>query len=385
MIPYGRQDITEDDIAAVESVMRSAYLTQGPVVPQFEAAMAERVGAAHAVAVSSGTAALHLACLALGIGPGDTVWTSPITFVASANCARYCGAEVDFVDIDPETGNMCVGALAAKLERAAVEERLPKALIPVHLAGTPCDMASIGALARRYGLKVIEDASHAVGAQGDSGAVGGCAHSDIAVFSFHPVKIITTGEGGMALTNASNLARRMAELRTHGITRDPARMRRQPDGPWYYEQTDLGFNYRMTDLQAALGLSQLERLRDFLMRRHALAERYDRRLSELPVRPLSRGDKTSSSLHLYILRLDRGQVRRPHREIFEQLHAAGIKVQLHYIPVHLQPYYRAQGFGRGDFPQAEAYYGEAMSLPLFPGLTEAEQDRAIDALREVLA
>jgi len=385
MIPYAQQQITEEDIAAVTAALRSDRVTQGPVVPRFEAAMAGRCGADHALAVNSGTAALHLACLALEIGPGDTVWTSPITFVASANCARYCGADVDFVDIDPETGNMSVPALAEKLEQAKRTGRLPKALIPVHLAGTPCDMAEIGALARRYGVAVIEDASHAVGATRDGAPVGACTHSDLAVFSFHPVKIITTGEGGMALTNEPELATRMAELRSHGITRDPARMRHAPAGPWYYEQIDLGFNYRMTELQAALGLSQLDRLEVFLDRRRALAIRYDEVLAGLPLSPLLRPDGARSSLHLYIVRIDTNRTRRTHREIFEYLHRADIKVQLHYMPVHLQPYYRALGFASGDFPESEAYGREAMSLPLFPALSEAEQTRVIDALGEALA
>ena len=385
MIAYARQDITEEDIAAVVSVLRSDLITQGPAVPRFEAAAGEICGASHGVAVSSGTAALHLACLALEIGPGDCVWTSPITFVASANCARYCGAAVDFVDIDPATGNMSVAALAAKLEQAELTGRLPKALIPVHLAGTPCDMAGIGALARRYGFKIIEDASHAIGAMRGGLRVGACAHSDIAVFSFHPVKIITTGEGGMALTNDSELATRMAELRSHGITRAPGRMTAAPAGPWYYEQIALGFNYRMTDLQAALGLSQLDRLADFLARRHALAERYDARLQGLPLAPLARPADARSALHLYIVRIDCGRAGKSHRQVFEQLHAAGIKVQLHYMPVHLQPYYRALGFAPGDFPAAEAYAQDAMSLPLYPALREAEQDRVVEALEEALA
>jgi len=384
MIPYARQSISEADIAAVEAVLRSDFLTQGPAVPRFETAVAGRCGAKHAVAVSSGTAALHLACLALDVGPGDRVWTSPITFVASANCARYCGAEVDFVDIDPASGNISPAALEKKLARAAAEGCLPKAVVAVHLAGEPVDMARIGKLARRFGVRVIEDAAHALGTEDEAGPVGACRYSDIAIFSFHPVKTITTGEGGMALTNEPALARRMAELRCHGITREPERMSRAPDGPWYYEQTALGFNYRMTDLQAALGLSQLDRLADFLARRRALAERYDALLADLPLTPLARDRHGRSAVHLYIVRLDRARLRRPHRDMVEALHAARIGVQLHYIPVHLQPYYRALGFAEGDYPEAEAYYGEAVSLPLFPPLPEAEQDRVAEALREAV-
>ena len=385
MIPYGRQDIREDDIEAVVAALRSDFLTQGPAVPAFEAALAERSGAAHAVAVNSATSALHIACLALGVGPGDLVWTSPITFVASANCALYCGADVDFVDIDPRSYNMSVAALRDKLERAAAEDRLPKVVIPVHLCGQPCEMAEIQALGRRYGFAIIEDASHAVGGRYRGEPIGNGRYSDITVFSFHPVKIITTAEGGMALTQQAALAERMQALRSHGITRDPARMSRAPDGPWYYEQVDLGFNYRMTDLQAALGLSQLARLDEYVARRHALAERYDAALAGLPlVTPWQHPDSYSGR-HLYVVRLRLEALQRSHREVFDALRAAGIGVNLHYIPVHTQPYYQAMGFRSGQFPEAERYYAEAISLPLYPSMSDAQQDEVVAALREALA
>lgn len=385
MIPYGRQDIRQADIDAVVEVLRSDFLTQGPVVPAFEQAVAARVGAAHAVAVNSATSALHIACLALGAGPGDIVWTTPVTFVASANCALYCGASVDFVDIDPRSYNMSVAALRDKLERAADEDRLPKAVIPVHLCGQPCEMAEIHALGQRYGFAIIEDASHAVGGRYRGEPVGNCRYSDITVFSFHPVKIITTAEGGLALTQRPELAQRMQLLRSHGITRDPAQMHRAPDGPWYYEQVALGFNYRMTDLQAALGLSQLARLEEYVARRHALARAYDAALAELPVTTPWQHPDSYSGLHLYVVRLQLERVGRSHREVFDALRAAGIGVNLHYIPVHTQPYYQALGFRAGQFPAAERYYAEAISLPLYPSMSDAQQAEVVAALREALA
>lgn len=382
MIPYGRQDVDEADIAAVVAVLRSDFLTQGPAVPRFEAALAERVGAPHAVAVNSATSALHVACLALGLGPGDRLWTSPITFVATANCARLCGADVDFVDVDPTTALMCPDRLAEKLAHAERTDRLPKIVAPVHLGGQSCDMAAIGALAERYGFRVLEDASHAVGGTAAGAAVGSCPHSDVAVFSFHPVKIVTTGEGGVATTRDGELAARMARLRSHGITREPALMTHAPDGPWYYQQLELGLNYRMTDLQAALGASQLARLDAFVDRRNALAERYDARLAGLPLRPLARRANIRSAFHLYVVLLDDPS---RHRAVFEGLRARGIGVNLHYIPVHLQPYYRRLGFEPGDFPAAEDYYARALTLPLWPGLTREAQDVVVDALAAELA
>lgn len=385
MIPYGRQDIREADIDAVVEVLRSDFLTQGPAVPAFEAAVAARVGAAHAVAVNSATSALHIACLALGLEPGDVVWTTPITFVASANCALYCGASVDFVDIDARSYNMSVAALRDKLERAAAEGRLPRIVIPVHLCGQPCEMAQVHELGQHYGFAIIEDASHAIGGRYRGEPVGNGRYSDITVFSFHPVKIITTAEGGMALTQREDLARRMQLLRSHGITRDPALMSRAPDGPWYYEQIALGFNYRMTDLQAALGRSQLARLDEYVARRHTLARRYDEALAGLPVVTPWQHPDSYSGLHLYVVRLQLEQIGRSHREVFDALRAAGIGVNLHYIPVHTQPWYRAMGFGPGQFPVAEQYYAEAISLPLFAAMTDAQQAEVITALSRALA
>jgi UDP-4-amino-4,6-dideoxy-N-acetyl-beta-L-altrosamine transaminase len=382
VIPYGRQDISEADIDAVVNVLRSDFLTQGPAVPAFEQGIASYCGAAYGVAVSSATAALHIACLALEIGPSDLVWTSPITFVASANCALYCGAEVDFVDIDPATFNMSVDALRAKLEKAERAKRLPKAVIPVHLAGQSCDMAAIRALGDFYGFRIIEDASHAVGARYRNEAVGSCRYSDITVFSFHPVKIITTAEGGLALTQDAALAEKMMMLRTHGITRDPAQLERESDGGWYYEQQSLGFNYRMTDLQAALGSSQLKRLDAFVARRRDLASRYDQAFADEPIAVQHQIPDALCSYHLYIIRL-RGAAQKRHRAAHDALRQGGVGVNMHYMPVYLQPYYQRLGFARGLCPEAEAYYGEAMSIPLYPGMSDADQERVVGAVRTV--
>ncbi len=384
MIPYGRQDISESDIEAVVSVLRSDFLTQGPAVPAFERSVAEYCSAKHALAVNSATSALHIACLALGVGPGDIVWTTPITFVASANCARYCGAEVDFVDINPRTYNMDVDCLASKLAEAARVGKLPKVVIPVHLCGQPCDMAAIHALGQQYGFGIIEDASHAIGGRYLGEPVGNCRYSDITVFSFHPVKIVTTAEGGMAVTNDADLAAKMALYRSHGITRDEAQMTHAADGPWYYQQIELGFNYRMTDLQAALGVSQMHRLDEFVAARHALARRYDRLLADLPVTLPYQLPDTYSGLHLYVIRLQLNALKHTHREVFDALRARGIGVNLHYIPVHTQPYYRKLGFRGDEFPQAQQYYAEAISLPMYSGLDFSNQDRVIDALAEML-
>ncbi|MBU0620453.1 MAG: UDP-4-amino-4,6-dideoxy-N-acetyl-beta-L-altrosamine transaminase [Gammaproteobacteria bacterium] len=384
MIPYGRQNISEADIQAVVDVLRSDYLTQGPAVPDFEKAVAEYCGASHAVAVNSATSALHIACLALGVGKGDVVWTSPVTFVASANCALYCGAEVDFVDIDPRTCNLSVDRLQEKLAQAEVSGHLPKAVIPVHLCGQPCDMAAIHALSLRYGFKIIEDASHAIGGKYRNEPIGNCRYSNITVFSFHPVKIITTGEGGMALTNDAALARKMQLLRSHGITREEGEMTHAPDGPWYYQQVALGFNCRMTDLQAALGLSQLSRLDEFVARRHVLAGRYDKLLSGLAVVIPWQIPDSYSGMHLYVLRLRLKEMSKTHREVFEALRAAAIGVNLHYIPVYQQPYYAQMGFKAGLCPEAEQYYAEAISLPMYSSLTEAQQDRVVTTLEQVI-
>ncbi|OIO82818.1 MAG: UDP-4-amino-4,6-dideoxy-N-acetyl-beta-L-altrosamine transaminase [Gallionellaceae bacterium CG1_02_60_948] len=381
MIPYGRQDISETDIQAVVDVLRSDFLTQGPAVPAFEKAVADYCGAGHAVTVNSATSALHIACLALGVGKGDVVWTSPITFVASANCALYCGADVDFVDIDPRTYNLSTERLAEKLAQAEKSGRLPKVVIPVHLCGQPCDMAGIHALSQRYGFKIIEDASHAIGGKYKGEPIGNCRYSDITVFSFHPVKIITTGEGGMALTNNENLAKRIQLLRSHGITREAGEMTHAPDGPWYYQQIELGFNYRMTDIQAALGLSQMSRLDEFVAKRHAIAKRYEQLLADLPVITPWQHPDGYSGLHLYVIRLKLAEIGKTHRQVFEALRAAGIGVNLHYIPVYRQPYYEDMGFKAGYCPEAERYYAEAISLPMYPNLTEAQQDKVIESLR----
>jgi UDP-4-amino-4,6-dideoxy-N-acetyl-beta-L-altrosamine transaminase len=385
MIPYGRQSIDQSDIDAVVEILKSDFLTQGPAVPRFEAEVAGYCGAAEAVAVNSATSALHLACRALGVGPGDLLWTSPITFVASANCGLYCGADVDFVDIDPRTYNLSADALERKLRDARRRGALPRVVIPVHLSGQPCDMAAIHELSRQYGFRIVEDASHAIGGRYQGELIGSCQYSDITVFSFHPVKIITTGEGGMALTNGADLASRMRLLRSHGITRDRGEMTHEPDGPWYYQQIDLGFNYRMTDLQAALGSSQLRRLDEYVRRRHVLADRYDRLLAGLPVRLPWRHSDGYSAFHLYVVRLQLDSLRISHRQVFEELHSRGIGVNLHYIPVHTQPYYMARGFRPEDFPQALRYYEEALSLPMFPALEEEQQDEVVSVLRQVLA
>lgn len=383
-IPYGRQDIVQADIDAVVSVLQSDFLTQGPMVPKFEQAVAAYCHAKHAFAANSATSALHIACLALGIGPGDWLWTSPITFVASSNCGLYCGAQVDFVDIDPHTYNLCPQALARKLEQAERDGKLPKVVVPVHLCGQPCDMQAIHALAQRYGFKIIEDASHAIGGQYKGEPIGNCHYSDITVFSFHPVKIITTAEGGMALTNDAGLAAKMALYRSHGITRDPSQMTGDSDGPWYYQQIELGYNYRMTELQAALGVSQMARLDDYVTRRHQLARRYDELLAVLPVTVPWQHADSYSGLHLYPIRLKLKSLIKTHRQVFESLRQQGIGVNLHYIPVHTQPYYQRMGFKPEDFPQAQAYYREAISLPMYQALSEGQQDQVIHALRQAL-
>ncbi len=381
-IPYGKQDITQADIDAVVNVLKSDFLTQGPCVPRFEATVARYVGARYAVAVNSATSALHLACTALGLAPGDWLWTSPITFVASANCGLYCGANVDFVDIDPRTYNLCPSALEKKLLQAEKNGSLPKVLVAVHLCGQPCAMVEIHALAQKYGFKIIEDASHAIGGKYKNAYIGNCRYSDISVFSFHPVKIITTAEGGMALTNNAELAARMELLRSHGITRDPSLMTHAPDGPWYYQQIELGYNYRMTELQAALGLSQLQRLDEYVRQRHQLAQRYDDLLAELPITSPWQHPDGYSAYHLYVIRLQLDKINKTHRQVFELLREQGVGVNLHYIPVHTQPYYQKMGFREGDYPGAEQYYREAISLPLYPTMSQEQQDAVITVLKE---
>ena len=382
MIPYGKQDVSEEDIKAVIDVLRSDFLTQGPIVPAFESAVTSYCGVKFGYAVNSATSALHIACLALEVGPGDIVWTSPITFVASANCALYCGATVDFVDINAATYNMSVSVLEEKLEKAEKEGRLPKVVIPVHLAGQSCQMSEIYELSKKYGFKIIEDASHAIGGRYLNEPVGNCRFSDICVFSFHPVKIITTGEGGMALTNNPDLAIALNRYRSHGIVRHPSEMTKVPDGPWYYQQIDLGYNYRMTDIQAALGLSQMSRLDEFVSSRHVLANRYNELLKEDWIELPWQHPDTYSGLHLYIIRLKKNKQGITHRQLFEKLRTSGILVNLHYIPVYTQPYYEAIGYNRNEFPQAESYYSEAISIPMFATLTLSEQQFVVDTIKK---
>jgi UDP-4-amino-4,6-dideoxy-N-acetyl-beta-L-altrosamine transaminase len=384
-IPYARQTISEQDIRAVTEILQSDWLTQGPAVERFEKAVAASCGARFAVAVNSGTSALHIACLAAGLKQGEALWTTPNTFVASANCGLYCGASVDFVDIDPRTYNMSPDALELKLERARKSSRLPKILIPVHFAGQACEMAAITELAAAYGIHVIEDASHAIGGRYRGAPIGNCTFSDMTVFSFHPVKIITTGEGGMIVTNRPELHEKLIRLRSHGITRDPALMEGESQGAWYYQQIELGFNYRMTDIQAALGESQLKRIGEFIERRHVLAERYNKALHGMPLTlPWQRPD-CYSAYHLYPIRLNTAELSKTRRQVFDALRSAGILVNVHYIPVHTQPYFLRMGFKKGDFPESENYYSGAISLPMYFGLSDSDQDYVISCVREVLS
>lgn len=385
MIRYGQQDITQADIDAVVEVLHSVNLTQGPAIERFEQSVMDHCGAKYAFAVSNATAALHIACLALGLAEGDWLWTTPNTFVASANCGLYCGAKVDFVDIDPKTYNLCPVALERKLIQAEQEGRLPKVVVPVHFSGQPCDMKSIHALATRFGFKIIEDASHAIGGRYSGQPIGSGEYSDITVFSFHPVKVITTGEGGMAVTNNKVLARRLGLLRSHGITREPELMTKPMDGSWYYQQVSLGFNYRMTDIQAALGASQMTRLEQYVAQRHRIAKNYNALLADLPITLPWQHPDSYSGLHLYVIRLQLDKISRSHKEVFEYMRSKDIMVNLHYIPVHMQPYYEKMGFKQGDFPEAERYYSEAISIPMYPTLTEAQQQEVVAALREALA
>lgn len=384
MIPYGKQDINQADIDAVIEVLKSDFLTQGPKVPTFEQKVADHVGAKHALAVNSATSALHIACKALDLSHGDWLWTTPITFVASSNCGLYCGAQVDFVDIDPKSYNLCPKALETKLEEAEKKNRLPKVLVAVHLSGQPCDMEAIHRLSQRYEFQIIEDASHAIGGKYQDEFIGNCRYSDITVFSFHPVKIVTTAEGGMALTNDDELARKMELLRSHGITRDQNMMTHESDGPWYYQQVELGYNYRMTELQAALGISQMDRLDAFVARRHELATRYNELLKGLPVTTPWQHPDSYSGLHLYVIRLQLDAINKTHLQVFEHLREQGIGVNLHYIPVHIQPYYQKMGFKPDDFPEAMQYYREAISLPMFQGLTEGLQNEVVQAMKTSL-
>jgi len=384
MIPYGKQDINQADIDAVINVLRSDFLTQGPQVPLFEKTVADYCGAEFGVAVNSATSALHIACLALGLSEGDWLWTSPNTFVASANCGLYCGAQIDFVDIDPQTYNLCVLELEKKLKIAKQENKLPKIVIPVHFAGQSCDMKSIHQLSQEYGFKIIEDASHAIGGRYLNKPIGGCQYSDITVFSFHPVKIITTTEGGLATTNQSDLADKMQLFRSHGVTRDPELMTKEADGGWYYQQVVLGFNYRMTELQAALGISQMQRLDRFVTKRHQIQQRYHELLKGLPIKLPYQSLDSYSALHLYPIQLELEKISKSHVQVFDELRKNNLGVNVHYIPVHCQPYYEGMRFKQGDFPQAENYYSKAITIPLYHGLTIENQDQVIATLKKVL-
>jgi UDP-4-amino-4,6-dideoxy-N-acetyl-beta-L-altrosamine transaminase len=384
LIPYGRQDITQRDIDAVVETLQSSFLTQGPKVPEFEKNICSYVGSQHAVAFNSATSALHASCISLGLSKNDIFWTSPISFVASANCGLYCGANVDFVDIDPVTNNMCPNALERKLIKAKDLGKLPKVVIVVHLSGMPCDMKSIHALSIEYNFRIIEDASHAIGSELNQQKTGSCIYSDIAIFSFHPVKIITTAEGGMAVTNNHKIYEDLSILRTHGITRDINQMSKVPDGPWYYEQKILGFNYRMTDLQAALGITQLSRIDDLLKKRRMIKKQYDNELSNLPVLLPHDSNYATSALHLYIIRLKLDEINSTHLEVFMELRSKGIGVNLHYIPIYRQPYFKRFNFDLNDFVNSEQYYKEAISIPIFPSMDEVQQDEVINSITSII-
>jgi len=384
VIPYGKQDINPADINSVIDVLQSDFLTQGPQTPLFEKTLVDYCGVNYGVAVNSATSALHIACLALGLGGGDWLWTSPNSFVASANCGLYCDAKIDFVDIDPKTHNLSVTELERKLIQAKQENKLPKVVIPVHFAGQSCNMKKIHFLSQEYGFKIIEDASHAIGGKYLEKSIGGCQYSDITVFSFHPVKIITTAEGGLATTNSKELAEKMRLFRSHGITRDKSLMTRDPDGDWYYQQVGLGFNYRMTELQAALGISQMQRLDEFVAKRHILQERYDLLLSDLPIIEPYQDKDNYSALHLYPIQIDLNKVSKNREQIFNVLRENGIGVNVHYIPIHTQPYYLQFGFREGDFPNSESYYDRTISIPLFHTMTAEQQDEVCNVLRMAL-
>jgi len=384
MIPYSHQSISKADIEAVVKVLKSDFLTQGQEVPAFEASICEYTGSKYAVAVNSATSALHLSCLALGLQNQDRLWTSPITFVASANCGLYCGAKVDFVDIDPHTWNISIEKLEAKLKKAKIKNSLPKVLVAVHLCGLSCDMKSINMLSKKYGFKVIEDASHAIGGEFNKNRIGSCLYSDATVFSFHAIKGITTGEGGMVLTNNQDIASHLQLLRNHGISRDEKLMTHKSDGPWYYQQIELGFNYRMTDIQGALGRSQLKRLDNFISRRHEIAKIYDDKLESLSLKFQQNSIECYSGMHLYVVRLNKDKSSKTRQEVFEILRKKNIGVNVHYIPIHLQPFYKQFGFKNGQFPEAESYYEEAISLPIYPDLKNKEINTVINTVRFAL-
>ena len=383
-IPYGHQDVSQEDVQAVVAVLTSDWLTQGPSIERFEQTVAAYCGAKYAVAVNSATSALHIACLAAGLGKDDKLWTSPNTFVASANCGLYCGAQIDFVDIDAHTYNMSIERLEEKLQSAQQKGKLPKVIIPVHFSGQSCKMQPIQILAKKYGCTVIEDASHAIGGRYKGSKVGSCTYSDMTVFSFHPVKIVTTAEGGMVLTNNHDLYEKLIRLRSHGITRDPAYLQGQSDGPWYYQQIELGFNYRITEMQAALGISQMRRIDEFISKRHMLAKRYNEKLADLPlILPYQHRD-ADSSWHLYVIQIKQKECKNSRRQVFDALRSCDIGVNVHYIPVHTQPYYQKLGFKQGDFPQAEQYYQSVITIPLHYALTEQEQDYVIECLHKYI-
>jgi len=384
MIPYGKHDIQESDIEAVVKVLRSDFLTQGSVVPQFEKQLCDYTGSSYAVAVNSATSALHIACLSLGLEKGDWLWTSPNSFVASANCGLYCGAKIDFIDIDVKTYNLSIDKLEKKLICAKKEKKLPKIVIPVHFAGQSCDMKRIHSLSKQYGFKIIEDAAHAIGGRYLDGPIGGCQYSDITVFSFHPVKIITTAEGGLATTNSKKLTEKMQLYRSHGITRNQELITEKVDGDWYYQQVVLGFNYRMTELQAALGVSQMKRLDRFVSSRHILRKRYDMLLRDLPITIPFQHKNNYSALHLYPIKIDFKRIGKSREKIFNELRASGVGVNVHYIPIHTQPYYKQFGFHKGDFPNAELYYHETISIPIFHAMTMEQQDTIVGILKKVL-
>ena len=385
MIPYGRQEITDEDIAEVEKILRSDFLTQGPTVPKFEKEVADYCGATHAIAVNSATSALHIACLALDLGPGDLLWTSPNTFVASANCGRYCGADVDFVDIDPKTYNMSIDSLSEKLIQAEKTGKLPKVVVPVHFAGQPCDMLAIHNLSKHYGFKILEDASHAIGASYDNIKIGSCKHSDITVFSFHPVKIITTAEGGMALTNNKVIAEKLLRLRTHGITNDKTKMEERPKIEiWNYQQIDLGYNYRMNDIQAALGLNQLKRLDKFVKQRHEIADYYNVKLKSLPLTTPWQSPNVYSSYHLYPILIKPNYILQLQKQVYNELRKNGILVNLHYIPVHRHPYYEKLGFNKNDFPISEKLYQEIISIPMYPKIQNQHKEYVVETLKKAI-
>lgn len=383
-IHYGRQTVSDDDISSVVNALRSSHLTQGPLVSLFEESFSSYVGSTYSISTNSATSALHIACLSLELAPGDTLWTTPNTFVASANAALYCGALVDFVDIDLETGLIDIDALEHKLELAALNDTLPKIVIPVHYSGSSCDMSRIFSLSRKYNFFIVEDASHATGASYLDSQVGSCKYSHMSVFSLHAVKVITSGEGGVVTTNDLSLATKLYKYRSHGITKTPSEFVTPDPTPWHYEQQNLGFNYRLTDFQAALATSQLSQLPEFVTARTKIHTYYKQSLVNLPCQLLSVPSYTASSFHLVVLRLQ--DIHRYQQlDLYNYLRANSIYTQVHYIPVHLQPYYLKAGFRPGDFPQAEYHAKSCLSLPVFPTLTELQLSYIVDTISKFYA